>query len=103
MKTRFRGLALAATLLTSSSIAMADQNANSAVGDLPGYGEDAYFDEEAAYVDENVAPASHAESAMHYQPTHSPHMYQQEASVAPVSQIQPAGFHNSCGWCGSCL
>lgn len=70
-------------------MAIADQGA---AGDLPGYGEDAYFHEEAAYAQESVAPVSHAESALHYAPRQSPH-------YAPVgaSQLQPASFRQHVG------
>ena len=37
-------------LLSSTSVTFADQGGSS-VGDLPGYGEDAYFDEEATYAE----------------------------------------------------
>lgn len=88
MKTKLRRLALTAVLLSSTSMAFADQGESSAVGDLPGYGEDAYFDEEATYAESNyVAPAGHAGTAMHYAPRQSP-LY------APVgaSQLQPTSF-----------
>ena len=49
MKTKFRRLALTAMLLSGTSLAFADQGTGSMVGDLPGFGEDAYFDEDAAY------------------------------------------------------
>ena len=95
MKTKLRRLALTAVLLSSTSMAFADQGASSAVGDLPGYGEEAYFGEEATYAETNyVAPASHAGAAMHYAP-------QQSTQYAPVgaSQLQTTSFHSgsSCG------
>ena len=63
MKTKFRGLALTAMLLSSTSMTFAQQGASSAVGDLPGYGEEAYFDEDAAYaVSDEVVPASHVQA-----------------------------------------
>ncbi len=49
MKTTLRGLTLTTMLMSASHFALADQPANSAIGDLPGYGEEAYFNEEAAY------------------------------------------------------
>ena len=48
MKTRFGRLAIAAMLLSGSSMVVANDG-TSVVGDLPGYGEDAYFGEDAAY------------------------------------------------------
>ena len=67
MKTKLRGLVLTAMLLSSTSMTFADQGGSS-VGDLPGYDEDAYFDEEAAYAASNhVAHTSHAnDSAVRY-------------------------------------
>lgn len=47
MKTRFRGLVLTAMLLSGTSMTFAQQAAS--VGDLPGFGEEAYFHEEATY------------------------------------------------------
>jgi hypothetical protein len=83
----------------------ADNGSSSAVGDLPGYGEDAYFDEDATYADEYqndqyVTPASHAESALHYQPQHSPHNYVQNYAPVGASELQPAGFHSHGASCG---
>ncbi|QDT06328.1 hypothetical protein K227x_47370 [Rubripirellula lacrimiformis] len=84
MKTKIQRLALTAMLLSGSSMVMAD-NGTSIVGDLPGYGEDAYFDDDAVYaedysaVEENdadayfdntsyndgeVAPVGHAEQSV---------------------------------------
>ncbi len=109
MKTKFRGLALTAILLTGTSMTFADQGVSSAVGDIPGYGEDAYFDEEAAYAEPNyVAPAGHATvSDLPSAPSESP-------QFAPVgaAELQPAAFQqvglqtlsgSSCGGgaCGS--
>ncbi|MFK8112457.1 MAG: BBP7 family outer membrane beta-barrel protein [Rubripirellula sp.] len=94
MKMNFRGLAFTAMLLSGTSMAIADQGA---AGDLPGYGEDAYFHEEAAYAQQQVAPVAHAESALHYAPSQSPH-------YAPVgaSQLQPASFGQRIGGGGDC-
>ena len=106
MKMKMRRLALAAVLLSGTSMAFADNGSSSAVGDLPGYGEDAYFDEDAAYVNEHqneqyVVPASHAESALHYQPQQSPHNHVRNYAPIGASELQPAGFHShgaaSCG------
>ncbi len=58
MKMKFRGVGLAALLLSASNITLADQGTPSAVGDLPGYGEEAYFAEEATY-----APSANIPSA----------------------------------------
>ncbi|MDB4809773.1 BBP7 family outer membrane beta-barrel protein [bacterium] len=50
MKTNVKRLALTAMLLTGASIASAEQNSQS-VGDFPGYGETAYFHEDATYAE----------------------------------------------------
>ncbi len=57
MKTKFRGLTLTALLLSASNMTFAEQGATSAVGDLPGYGEEAYFAEEATYAQPNPVQA----------------------------------------------
>ncbi len=44
MKINFKRLAMTAMLLSSTSISLADESSNASVGDLPGFGEDAYFD-----------------------------------------------------------
>ncbi len=88
MKIKFRGLALTAILLSGTSITFADQGASSAVGDLPGYGEDAYFDEDATYAEPNyVAPANHAPSGLQYTRSQSP-------QYAPVgaADLQPGAY-----------
>jgi hypothetical protein len=86
-------------------MAFADESASSAVGDLPGYGEEAYFGEEAAYAETNsIAPAGHAGSATHYAPGQTA-QYAPQPQYAPVgaSQLQPTSFHGgpscdvSCG------
>jgi hypothetical protein len=66
MKTNLKRLVLTAMLLSSTSISFADQNANSvgdlpgSVGDLPGFGEIAYFHEDATYAENaEVAPITH--------------------------------------------
>ena len=59
MKTKLKGLALTAMLLSSTGISSAQQGANS-VGDLPGFGEEAYFHEDATYAaNAEVTPAGH--------------------------------------------
>ena len=100
MKTKLRRLALTAVLLSGTSMAFADQGASSAVGDLPGYGEEAYFHEEGAYAEQNyVAPASHADRSAGYGSSQSPHY-----SQVGVSELQPASHHvGGCGTsCGGC-
>ena len=51
MKTRLRRLALAALLLAGTSMTSAEDAASTAVGDLQGYGEEAYFHEDATYAE----------------------------------------------------
>lgn len=59
MKTRFNRLAFAAMLLSSTGIAQAEQGASS-VGDVPGYGEVAYFHEDATYAENaEISAANH--------------------------------------------
>ncbi|MGB7323787.1 MAG: BBP7 family outer membrane beta-barrel protein, partial [Rubripirellula sp.] len=119
MKTNLKKLALTAMLLSGSSMAMAD-NGTSTIGDLPGYGEDAYFGEEAAYSDTTeiydsedaayqdetyddgfVAPVAHSERSVIARaprrrsvqtPAHA-------TAYAPVqaSQMQAASFSGDCG------
>ena len=50
MKMKIRRLAIAAMLLTGSSTTLANDG-TSMVGDLPGFGEEAYFGEDAAYTE----------------------------------------------------
>jgi hypothetical protein len=57
MKMKFGRLAIAAMLLSGSSMVVANDG-TSVVGDLPGYGEDAYFGEDAAYTE--VRPSDEA-------------------------------------------
>ncbi|TWU59766.1 hypothetical protein Poly51_00380 [Rubripirellula tenax] len=121
MKTKFKKLALTAMLLSSSSMAMAD-NGTSIIGDLPGYGEDAYFDEDAAYADEQtfeadqsvaydneeaaeqIAPVGHTERSV---VTRAPRRRSvstpaHAAAYTPVqaSQLQPVTYYgDDCG-CG---
>lgn len=57
MKINLKRLALVAMLLTGSQIAKGDQTGLS-VGDLPGYGETAYFHEDATYAAGAVVPSS---------------------------------------------
>ncbi len=108
MKMKIRRLALAAVLLSGTSMVFADNGVSTAVGDLPGYGEDAYFDEEAAYAEnyqndnqQYVAPASHAESALYDAPRQSPHNHVRNYAPVGASELQPAAFlghgHASCG------
>lgn len=81
MKTKFRGLALTAALLSGTSMTFADQGASSVVGDLPGYGEEAYFHEDGTYADSAyVAPASHAAY---------PGLRQAPSQYPPYPQQQP--------------
>jgi hypothetical protein len=64
----------------------ADQGASSAVGDLPGYGEEAYFHEDAAYAESSYrAPASHAAYSGLRQ---APSQYPQYAPVG-AEELQP--------------
>ena len=50
MKTQLRGLTLTALLVSASHMTLADDGVDpSVVGDLPGYGEEAYFAAEATY------------------------------------------------------
>jgi hypothetical protein len=48
MKTRIKGLALSAMLLSSAGMTQAEERGN-LVGDLPGFGEEAYFHEDGTY------------------------------------------------------
>ena len=57
MKSKRRGLALAAMLLSANGLAFADTGT---VGDLPSFGEEAYFHEDAAYA-ETIAGATQLE------------------------------------------
>ena len=66
----------------------ADQGASSVVGDLPGYGEEAYFHEDGTYADiDYVSPTSHAAYSGLQQ---APAQYQQYAPVG-AAELQP-GF-----------
>jgi hypothetical protein len=61
MKTRLKRLALTAFLLSSTGVTFAADGAN-AVSDLPGFGEEAYFNEDATYAtNAEIAPATTAE------------------------------------------
>ncbi len=113
MKTKFRGLTLTALLLSASNMTFADQGATSVVGDLPGYGEEAYFAEEAAYAASNpVQSAHHAHPATAAQPSAPAHQYISSGPLpyAPIaaSDLQQVGHHfggyphpSACD-CGSC-
>ena len=79
MKTKIRGLALTALLLSASNISFADENS---VGDLPGYDEDAYFAEDASY-----APADSIKQA---KPVQATSHVQQSAPPAQPLAIQTA-------------
>ena len=50
MKTNLKRLALIALILSGGSTAIGDQT-DTSVGDLPGYGETAYFHEDATYAE----------------------------------------------------
>lgn len=60
MKMKFGRLAIAAMLLSGSSMVVANDG-TSVVGDLPGYGEDAYFGEDAAYTEVQSNNESYAD------------------------------------------
>jgi hypothetical protein len=89
MKTRFRGLALTAILLSGTSMTFAQQGASSAVGDLPGYGEEAYFHEEATYAPNGYVTPTRPplDGAMGYAPSQSP-----DYAPVGVTDLQPASF-----------
>ncbi|TWT55092.1 hypothetical protein Pla22_27460 [Rubripirellula amarantea] len=115
MKTKLmRRLAIAAVLLSGSSMVTAGDG-SSVIGDLPGYGEEAYFGEDAAYTenayndeadfDQNyadeayeadVAPVAHRE----YRTVSRPQVRQRVVSqktYAPIDgrQLQPVSHHSS--------
>ena len=123
MKTKFKGLALTAMLLSGSSMVVANDG-TSVVGDLPGYGEDAYFGEDAAYTevpyaeeenygDQGIQPVGHIQRASQRTTRNAQQrsvMRQASTRIhrdyAPVSanQMQPVShqsFGSSCsGGCG---
>lgn len=84
----------------------ADQSNSAAVGDLPGYGEDAYFDEDAAYAESNyVSPASHASVSRMQSLANQPSAYAPVgAAELQPGAVQPVGLQRlastSCG--GAC-
>jgi hypothetical protein len=68
MKTKLRGLTMTAMLLSASHMTLADGGDSSIVGDLPGYGEEAYFSEQATYAPAaQIAAADHATATDHVQ------------------------------------
>lgn len=120
MKTRFRRLALTALLLSSTSMTFADDAASTAAfGDLPGYGEEAYFHEDAAYAESAyVTPVQNMQAAPRHAMAVHPAMTMQtygapyQAMQSPqyaqvgVSELQQASHYGGascdadCG-CGS--
>lgn len=94
MKTKLSRLALAAMLLTGSSMVQANDG-SSVVGDLPGYGEDAYFGEDAAYTETQTydddeydnEPGQEASPVSHHQPTEA-------RATTPQRQFAPVPANN---------
>lgn len=85
MKTNLKRLALTAMLLSSTSITFADQNADS-VGDLPGFGEVAYFHEDATYAEEaEIGPMAHVGDS---------HVGDLPMDAPLDEQFQPASYAN---------
>lgn len=88
MKTNMRGLTLAAALLSTSPSVLAGPNDSASypdssaavVGDLPGYGEDAYFAESASYAEASRTSAARPEAS-----------YNDHAQVAAQEPIQRVG------------
>ncbi len=102
MKTTMRGLTLAAIMLSASS-AMADNNdsryfdydqdpGQSAVGDLPGYGDEAYYAETASYAEESRTSAARA-------PKSAPVVAEESNEYQPVSynSLQPTSHTQHVG------
>ncbi len=98
MKTKLKKLALTAMLLSGTSVAMAD-NGKSIIGDLPGYGEDAYFGEDAAYSDETEIygneVVAYTEDDTVYAPVQGSHLHSTQMQSPSYS-----AYSGDCG-CGS--
>lgn len=124
MKTTMRGLTLAAVMLSASS-AMADSNDSdyfgyeedtpvSAVGDLPGYGDEAYFAETASYAESTrtVARTNYAAPAARSAPVRQQAAESRRYQPVAYNALQPSyneqsSFHEGgCGidtnWGGGC-
>ena len=101
MKTNFKRWALAALVATSGLATASTVRAGGSVGDLPGYGEDTYFAEDAAYAQPQTAapaasPPTQASSQMvdpHVGPAVS------VGSGHAAAALQPVGFFSG-GGCG---
>ncbi len=57
MKMKMKRLAMTAVLLSSTTMSLADDPSRASVGDLPGFGEDAYFDDGYTFDDVSEAAA----------------------------------------------
>ena len=82
MKTKFGRLAIAAMLLSGSSMVNADEG-TSMVGDLPGFSEEAYFGEDAAYTEVPVSNEVNTEDAYDDDQDY-------EGEIQPVGHTQQA-------------
>ncbi len=93
MKMKMKRLALTAILLSSTSMSLAADPQNNSVGDLPGFGEDAYFDDGYAY---DGDPAAYAPEITHNQ--YADEAYADEADGSTESQAsadQPSDVYQA--------
>ncbi len=124
MKTTMRGLTLAAVMLSASS-AVADSNDSdyfgyeqdaptSVVGDLPGYGDEAYYAETASYAEANqtVSRTTYAAPAAKTVPAHRVAADSRSYQPVAYNALQPSyneqvsfqqgGCGIDSGWASSC-
>lgn len=81
MKLTMKRLAMTAILMSSANVVLADDHSNGSVGDLPGFGEDAYFDDGESYADQEAV----YEDDTVYQ---NEATYQEDYAVSQVSANQ---------------
>lgn len=125
MKFNMKRLAVTAILLSSTSVMLADDNSNSRVGDIPGFGEDAYFaegdyndgpesafaennatytEEQSVYDDEAAYQDDYAVSQVSdivESPVQQAGTRQSEYAPVSLSELQPAAYHDGGAFVGS--
>ena len=86
MKMKMKRLALTAILLSSTSMSLAADPHKASVGDLPGFGEDAYFDDGYAYHSDPEADAPEITNDPYASESYADESYDSKVSQASDSQ-----------------